>query len=84
MNNCHYLKNQMAKISFFSTFLDISCPGGETPCNGNGQCDLTSGVCTCDEQHQGADCSGKLNFLMEIINRLTNWLIFVFYWKLLE
>ena len=39
---------------------DISCPGGDTPCYGNGQCDLTSGLCTCDEEHQGYDCSGKL------------------------
>ena len=40
--------------------LDISCPGDQSPCNGNGLCDLTSGVCTCDEQHQGDDCSGKI------------------------
>ena len=38
----------------------ISCPGGETPCNGNGQCNLMSGLCTCDDEHQGPDCSGKL------------------------
>ena len=30
------------------------------PCNGNGQCDLKSGLCSCDEEHQGYDCSGKL------------------------
>ena len=29
------------------------------PCNGNGQCDLTIGVCNCDEGHQGSDCSGN-------------------------
>ena len=29
------------------------------PCNGNGQCDLTIGVCSCDEGHQGSDCSGN-------------------------
>ena len=39
---------------------DISCPGGETPCNRNGQCNLSSGLCTCDYEHQGSDCSGKL------------------------
>ena len=39
---------------------DISCPGGETPCNGNGQCNLSSGLCICDDEHQGSDCSGKL------------------------
>ena len=43
---------------------DISCPGGETPCNGNGQCNLKSGLCTCDDEHQGSDCSGKLILAM--------------------
>ena len=46
------------KIFLFS-FLDKSCPGGLVPCNGNGQCDLTIGVCNCDEGHQGSDCSGN-------------------------
>ena len=38
---------------------DISCPGGQTPCNGNGVCDLTTGVCACNEGNQGSDCSGN-------------------------
>ena len=39
---------------------DKLCPGGgEVGCNGNGQCDLTLGVCTCDDTHQGVDCSGN-------------------------
>ena len=46
------------KLSLFSS-LDKSCPGGLVPCNGNGQCDLTIGVCNCDEGHQGTDCSGN-------------------------
>ena len=51
-------------------FLDKSCPGGLVPCNGNGQCDLTIGVCNCDEGHQGTDCSGNtfdIEFLFYII-----------------
>ena len=40
-------------------FLGISCPGGNPPCNGNGQCDLTTGICTCNVENQGSDCSGK-------------------------
>ena len=41
--------------------LDISCPGVGSPCSGNGQCDLTVGVCTCSEGFQGSDCFGKIN-----------------------
>ena len=40
-------------------FLDKSCPGGSPPCNGNGQCDHTTGLCTCNEGNQGSDCSGN-------------------------
>ena len=46
-----------------SFYLDVSCPGGETPCSDNGQCDLTIGLCNCDEEHQGDDCSGNLLFI---------------------
>ena len=35
----------------------MSCPGNDKRCNGNGQCDLTTGLCACDEEHQGLDCS---------------------------
>ena len=38
---------------------DISCPGSQIPCNGNGVCDLTIGFCTCNEGYQGNDCSGN-------------------------
>ena len=41
--------------------LDVSCPGVGSPCSGNGQCDLTVGVCTCSEGFQGSDCFGKIN-----------------------
>ena len=44
------------KTFFLST--GKSCPGGETPCSGNGQCDPTTGFCNCQEGHQGSDCSG--------------------------
>ena len=40
-------------------FLDKSCPGGSPPCNGNGQCNHTTGLCTCNEGNQGSDCSGN-------------------------
>lgn len=48
-----------------------SCPGGETPCSGNGQCDPTTGFCNCQEGHQGSDCSGiKKNHHTLITNLL--------------
>ena len=40
-------------------FLDKSCPGGSPPCNGNGQCNHTTGLCRCNEGNQGSDCSGN-------------------------
>ena len=40
-------------------FLDKSCPGGSPPCNGNGQCNHTTGLCTCNEGTHGSDCSGN-------------------------
>ena len=39
--------------------LDVSCPGIQKRCNDNGQCDLSNGACTCDEDYQGLDCSGN-------------------------
>ena len=41
-------------------FLDILCPGGDNPCNGSGQCDLTIGECICDAGRHGSDCSSKI------------------------
>ena len=38
----------------------MSCPGGDNPCSGKGQCDHTTGVCQCNEGNQGSDCSGKI------------------------
>ena len=38
-------------------FLDKSCPGGSPPCNDNGQCDHTTGLCICNEGNQESDCS---------------------------
>ena len=50
--------------------LDVSCPGVGSPCSGNGQCDLTVGVCTCSEGFQGSDCFGKIiiKFIFTIMN----------------
>lgn len=39
-------------------FLGKSCPGGNLPCNGNGVCDLTTGICVCQSGTKGTDCSG--------------------------
>ena len=44
-------------------FLDISCPGDQNPCSGSGICDLAIGECTCNEGHQGSDCSGEKLFV---------------------
>ena len=52
----YHFKKQMPK---HDTFLDKSCPGGSPPCNGNGQCNHTTGLCTCNEGNQGSDCSGN-------------------------
>ena len=41
------------------SLLDVSCPGIQKRCNGNGFCDLTNGACSCDEDYQGLDCSGN-------------------------
>ena len=49
-------------------FSDISCPGGETPCSDNGQCDLTIGVCNCNEGYQGNECSGKALFHLPLLH----------------
>ena len=49
-------------VQYYLYFLlDVSCPGVGSPCSGNGQCDLTVGVCTCQEGFQGSDCFGKIN-----------------------
>ena len=37
----------------------MSCPGnGGSTCNGNGQCDLTTGTCICNTGFEGAQCEG--------------------------
>ena len=65
----------------FFLFAGKSCPGGEIPCSGNGQCDPTTGFCNCQEGHQGSDCSGNINFikctlpnyLSKVFDFLINW-----------
>ena len=47
-------------ILHLKSILGTSCPGnGEAVCNGNGQCDLTTGFCICNPGNRGLDCSGK-------------------------
>jgi alpha-amylase len=47
------------------TFVSVtppSCPGGDAnPCNGNGQCDANTKVCTCTASFYGFDCGKKCN-----------------------
>ena len=49
---------------------DKTCPGGQTPCYGNGECDVKTGLCSCNEGHQGNDCSG---------NKDTFWIVLLKY-----
>ena len=51
--------NSISTLAEFFFLSDKSCPGGQIPCNGLGQCDLTTGLCNCNIGHQGSDCSGK-------------------------
>ena len=52
---------------------DKSCPGGSQPCSGNGQCDHTTGFCTCNEGNQGLDCSGKIIYIL--VQSFKTWVI---------
>ena len=50
----------LSSILHLKSILGMSCPGnGEAVCNGNGQCDLTTGFCICNPGNRGLDCSGK-------------------------
>ena len=41
------------------SILGMSCPGnGESTCNGNGQCNLTTGSCICNSGFEGTQCEG--------------------------
>ena len=53
------LKYKVSHMYLFFFLPDKSCPGGNSPCSGNGQCDHTTGLCTCNQGNQGSDCSGN-------------------------
>jgi hypothetical protein len=41
------------------SILGMSCPSnGEIVCNGNGQCDHTTGSCNCNSGFEGTHCEG--------------------------
>ena len=50
-------------------FLDIPCPGsiGDVTCTGNGQCDFTTGQCTCDQGRHGPDCSSN-SYILQLFS----------------
>ena len=48
------------KLKMNDFFSEIPCPGGDNPCDGHGQCDLTSGMCSCEAGRHGLDCSSKI------------------------
>ena len=52
--------DSLRRIWIFDNFVDKSCPGAEETCNGNGECDHTTGQCICNEGNQGFDCSGDI------------------------
>ena len=35
------------------------CPGGENPCSNHGQCDTSTGICSCEVGRHGKDCSSE-------------------------
>ena len=60
VNNLICSINTFINISLAFFGIGVSCPGGSIPCNGNGQCDLTNGLCICNSLTVGSDCSGNL------------------------
>ena len=47
--------------------LDKSCPGRDSQCNGNGQCDFLTGTCICNIGNTGLDCSGQWNLFLKTV-----------------
>ena len=56
----------MHKFHLF--WIGVSCPGGSVPCNGNGECDLTNGLCICNSLTTGSDCSGNIYIHFNFFN----------------
>ena len=48
-----FLKNYFFPIS------EKLCPGGANPCSNHGQCDTSTGICSCEVGRHGKDCSSE-------------------------
>ena len=47
---------------------DMQCPGNGT-CSNHGNCNVTTGDCTCDFGFHGADCSIEGNKILSLVNK---------------
>ena len=44
------------------------CPGGENSCSSHGQCDPSTGICSCEVGRHGSDCSSE--FMIYLTSKL--------------
>ena len=58
-NQCTYL--QCNYIQDIYLFTELTCPGD---CSNAGDCNTSTGQCTCSAGHHGSDCSSKYIFFI--------------------